>query len=236
MRFYADLHIHSPYSIACSRDINPETLCRWGQLKGLTVIGSGDFTHPQWLNELREKLEDAGGLFALKRELQPVDVPPSCRAPVRFLLSAEISCIYKKGGKTRKVHALVFVPDFASALHLTGKLAKIGSITSDGRPILKLDAKHLLEMVLEVSPEAMLVPAHVWTPHFSVLGSFSAFSSLEECFDELTTHIYAVETGLSSDPAMNWRLSTLDRVRLISNSDAHSPANWGGRQPSLIRN
>lgn len=228
MRFYADLHIHSPYSIACSRDLAPETLCRWGQLKGITVIGSGDFTHPLWLEELREKLEeDEGGLLALKKQLQPAAVPSSCRAPVRFLLSAEISCVYKKGGKTRKVHALVFVPCFAAARQLAVRLAKIGSITSDGRPILKLDAKHLLEMVLEISPTAMLVPAHVWTPHFSVLGAFSAFNSLEECFEELTPHIYAVETGLSSDPAMNWRLSALDRVRLISNSDAHSPAKLG---------
>ncbi len=228
MPFYADLHIHSPYSIACSRDLNPETLWRWGQLKGITVIGSGDFTHPLWIEELREKLnEDEGGLLALKTRLQRTDVPSSCRAPVRFLLSAEISCVYKKGGKTRKVHALIFAPDFVAARQLAAKLAGIGSITSDGRPILKLDAKHLLEMVLEISPEAMLVPAHVWTPHFSVLGAFSAFSSLEECFEELTPHIYAVETGLSSDPAMNWRLSSLDRVRLISNSDAHSPAKLG---------
>lgn len=228
MRFYADLHIHSPYSIACSRDLSPETLWRWGQLKGISVIGSGDFTHPLWLGELERKLvEVEGGLLALRKGLQTADVPSSCRAPVRFLLSAEISCVYRKGGKTRKVHALVFVPGFTEARELATRLAEIGSITSDGRPILKLDAKHLLEMVLEVSPQAMLVPAHVWTPHFSVLGAFSAFSSLEECFEELTSHIYAVETGLSSDPAMNWRLSALDRVRLISNSDAHSPAKLG---------
>lgn len=228
MRFFADLHIHSPYSIACSRDLNPENLCRWGQLKGIFVIGSGDFTHPLWLKELQEKLEeDKGRLFALRKELIPVNVPSSCRAQVRFLLSGEISCIYQKAGKTRKVHALVFVPDFTSAVQLTERLAKIGSITSDGRPILKLDAKKLLEMVLEVSPEAMLVPAHVWTPHFSVLGAASAFSSVEECFEELTPYIYAVETGLSSDPAMNWRLSSMDGMRLISNSDAHSPAKLG---------
>ncbi len=223
LTFFADLHIHSRYSIACSRDLRPENLCRWGQLKGLSVIGTGDFTHPQWLAELREKLEeDNGNLLALKRELLPDNVPPSCHGQVRFLLSAEISCIYKKAGRTRKVHALVFAPDFPAALRLNKALAAIGSIISDGRPILKLNVKTLLEMVLEASPDAMLVPAHVWTPHFSVLGATSAFNSLEECFEELTPHIYALETGLSSNPAMNWRLSQLDAIRLISNSDAHS--------------
>ncbi|ABQ26723.1 endonuclease Q family protein [Geotalea uraniireducens] len=228
MQFIADLHIHSRYSRACSRDLTPENLCRWGQLKGINVIGTGDFTHPLWMEELQEKLEPAdNNLLILKKSLRPNNVPQSCRGEVNFLLSTEISCIYKKDGKTRKVHALVFVPDFASALRLNSALAKIGNIKSDGRPILGLDARKLLEMVLDISPTAMLVPAHAWTPHFSVFGAVSGFDSLEECFGDLTPHIYAIETGLSSDPAMNWRLSALDRITLISNSDAHSPAKLG---------
>lgn len=228
MQFIADLHIHSRYSRACSRDLTPENLCRWGQLKGINVIGTGDFTHPLWMQELQEKLEPAdNNLLILKKSLRPDNVPQSCRGEVNFLLSTEISCIYKKDGKTRKVHALVFVPDFASALRLNSALAKIGNIKSDGRPILGLDARKLLEMVLDISPTAMLVPAHAWTPHFSVFGAVSGFDSLEECFGDLTPHIYAIETGLSSDPAMNWRLSALDRITLISNSDAHSPAKLG---------
>ena len=228
MQFIADLHIHSRYSRACSRELTPKNLDRWGQLKGINVIGTGDFTHPLWMEELQEKLEPGdNGLLSLKKPLRPDDVPSSCRGEVNFLLSSEISCIYKKGDKTRKIHALVFVPDFASALRLNSALAGIGNIRSDGRPILGLDARRLLEMVLEVSPKAMLVPAHAWTPHFSVLGAASGFDSLEECFGDLTPHIYAIETGLSSDPPMNWRLSALDRINLISNSDAHSPAKLG---------
>lgn len=235
MPFIADLHIHSRFSRACSRDLTPETLWRWGQLKGLRVIGTGDLTHPLWLGELREKLEPSGdGLFTLKRELRTDAVPESCRAEVSFLLSGEISCIYSKGGKTRKVHALVFLPDFAAASRLNGALARIGNLGSDGRPILGLDVKRLLQIVLDVSPEAMLVPAHAWTPHFSVFGASSGFDSLEECFEELTPHIHAIETGLSSDPPMNWRISMLDRLTLISNSDAHSPAKLG-REANIFR-
>lgn len=228
MRFYADLHIHSRYSRACSRDLTPENLWRWGQLKGITVIGSGDFTHPLWFAELSEKLEPAGnGLLTLRQELERNDVPPSCRSQLFFLLSTEISCIYSKGGRTRKVHALVLAPDFAAAARLNGMLAKVGNLRSDGRPILGLDAKRLLKMALDASPDALFIPAHAWTPHFSVFGAASGFDSLEECFEELTPHVYAIETGLSSDPAMNWRLSLLDRITLISNSDAHSPAKLG---------
>ncbi|HEY6871574.1 MAG TPA: endonuclease Q family protein [Geobacteraceae bacterium] len=228
MSFIADLHIHSRYSRACSRDLTPENLWRWGQLKGIRVIGTGDITHPLWLAELTEKLVPAEkGLFTLKSGLRADNVPASCRADVSFLLSGEISCIYSKGGKTRKVHALVFLPDFAAAGRLQESLAKIGNIRSDGRPILGLDVKRLLRIVLDISPDAMLVPAHAWTPHFSVFGAASGFDSLEECFEELTPHIHAIETGLSSDPPMNWRLSMLDRITLISNSDAHSPAKLG---------
>jgi uncharacterized protein (TIGR00375 family) len=228
MTFIADLHLHSHFSRACSGGLNPENLNVWAQLKGVTVIGTGDFTHPGWFDELRDKLEEAEpGLFRLRPEfarLTAESVPKSCRAEVRFLLTTEISSIYKKGDKTRKVHNVVLVPGFQAAAKLGSELAKVGNIASDGRPILGLDCRNLLEIVLETAPEAFLVPAHIWTPHFSVLGAASEFNSIEECFEDLTGHIFAVETGLSSDPPMNWRLSALDRCALLSNSDAHSPA------------
>ncbi|GAB4482788.1 MAG: endonuclease Q family protein [Thermodesulfovibrionales bacterium] len=228
MRFIADLHIHSRYSRATSPDMCPEGLWQWAQVKGISVIGTGDFTHPAWAAELGEKLEPLGnGLFSLRKDFRTGDVPASCRSEVSFLLTAEISCIYRKNDRTRKVHAIVFAPDFASAGRISASLAKIGNLSADGRPILGLDAKTLLRIVLDASPEAMLVPAHAWTPHFSVFGAASGFDSLEECFEELTPHICAIETGLSSDPAMNWRLSQLDRITLLSNSDAHSPAKIG---------
>jgi uncharacterized protein (TIGR00375 family) len=228
MRFLADLHIHSRYSRATSKDMSPEGIGKWAQLKGIRVIGTGDFTHPQWIKELEEKLEQTGtGLFTLKKEFPAEGVPDSCKADVSFLLTAEISCIYSKGGRTRKVHALVLAPDFEAAVRISAELAKIGNIASDGRPILGLDAKELLRIVLDASPDALFIPAHAWTPHFSVFGSASGFDSLEECFEELTPHIHAIETGLSSDPPMNWRLSALDGLTLISNSDAHSPSKIG---------
>jgi uncharacterized protein (TIGR00375 family) len=228
MRFIADLHIHSRYSVATSKAMEPESLHRWAQLKGIMVVGTGDCAHPGWLDELQEKLEPAEpGLYRLKADLVPtVDamVPERCRAEVRFLLSAEISSIYKKNGRTRKVHNLVFLPNMDRARKLQAVLARIGNIHSDGRPILGLDAKELLRIAKDTADEAVLIPAHAWTPHFSVLGAKSGFDSLEECFEELTPLVPAIETGLSSDPPMNWRLSSLDSVRLISNSDAHSPA------------
>ncbi len=228
MRFIADLHVHSHYSRATSKDMSPEGIGKWAQLKGVTVIGTGDFTHPGWLKELREKLEPAGnGLFTLKKKFQPAGVPDSCKADVSFLLSAEISCIYRKNDKTRKVHAVVLSPDFASAARLNAALSKIGNLKSDGRPILGLDAKDLLRITLDASPDNLFIPAHAWTPHFSVFGAVSGFDTLEECFEELTPHIYAIETGLSSNPAMNRRLSALDRITLVSNSDAHSAPKIG---------
>jgi uncharacterized protein (TIGR00375 family) len=228
MRFLADLHIHSRYSRATSKDMSPEGIGKWAQLKGIRVIGTGDFTHPQWIRELEEKLEPTGnGLYTLKKEFPAEGVPDSCKAEVSFLLTAEISCIYSKGGRTRKVHVLVLASDFDAAGRISAALGSIGNLSSDGRPILGLDAKELLRIILDASPDALFIPAHAWTPHFSVFGSASGFDSLEECFEELTPHIHAIETGLSSDPPMNWRLSALDRVTLISNSDAHSPSKIG---------
>ncbi len=209
--------------------MTPEMIARWAQLKGITVVGTGDAIHPGWLKELGRKLDFTGkGLFTLREELRDnTPVPPSCASDTYFILTAEISCIYSKHGKTRKVHCMVFFDDMEGPLRLQKRLAKIGNIASDGRPILGMDARHLLKMVTEECPGALFVPAHVWTPHFSVLGSASGFNSLEECFEDLTGHIHAVETGLSSDPPMNWRVSSLDRLTLISNSDAHSPEKLG---------
>lgn len=223
MFFYADLHIHSKYSRATSKDCNLEQLAIWAQKKGLGVISTGDFTHPAWFNEIKEKLvEDGNGAFRLKPEIEKQIFKTS--APVRFLLSVEISTIYKKGDKTRKVHHVVFVPDMKAAGNFRDKLGAIGNINSDGRPILGLDSRDLLETTLEAGEGSYIIPAHIWTPWFSVLGSKSGFDSIEECYGDLSDHIFAVETGLSSDPEMNWRVSKLDKFRLVSNSDAHSPS------------
>jgi DNA helicase-2/ATP-dependent DNA helicase PcrA len=231
MKFIADLHVHSHFSRATSRDLIPERLALWAQKKGIQVIGTGDFTHPGWLAELKEKLLEAEeGLYRLKPELEKrveVEVPRACRRPPRFLLSGEISCIYKRADRTRKIHHLVLLPTFAAVEALQRRLDRIGNITSDGRPILGLDSRDLLEIVLEVSERAFFIPAHVWTPWFSLFGSKSGFDTLEECFGDLSSHIKALETGLSSDPPMNRRLSALDDYLLVSNSDAHSPQKLG---------
>ena len=228
MRFIADLHIHSRYSRATSPDMSLEKLWKWAQIKGISVVGSGDFTHPKWFLELKDKLEVLGNnLFILKDKYIEQYVPGSCRSEVYFMLTTEISSIYSKNGRIRKIHNLVFVPDLNVASKINAVLSNIGNLSSDGRPILGLDAKKLLKIIRDISDEAMLVPAHAWTPHFSIFGSGSGFDSLEECFEELSPYIYSIETGLSSDPAMNWRLSGLDHLTLISNSDAHSPAKLG---------
>ncbi|HYB55153.1 MAG TPA: UvrD-helicase domain-containing protein [Alphaproteobacteria bacterium] len=237
MRFHADLHVHSKYSRATSRDCDLEHLAYWAARKGIGVVATGDFTHPAWRAELKEKLLPAEpGLFRLRQELERAvaeKLPPACRSAVRFMLSVEISTIYKKGERTRKIHHLLYAPDFDSAERISARLARIGNIASDGRPILGLDSRHLLEITLEASHQAFLVPAHIWTPWFAVLGSQSGFDSILECYGDLAHHIFALETGLSSDPAMNWRLSFLDRYRLVSNSDAHSPAKLG-RETTLF--
>lgn len=231
MSFYADLHVHSKYSRATSRNCDLEHLAWWARRKGITVVGTGDFTHPAWFDELREKLVPAEpGLFRLRPELEreiESRLPASCRGPVRFLLEVEISTIYKKGERTRKVHHLIYSSNLDTAQKFRERLARIGNIASDGRPILGLDSRDLLEITLESGPDAYLVPAHVWTPWFAVLGSKSGFDSVEECYGDLAEHIFAVETGLSSDPPMNWRVSRLDRFTLVSNSDAHSPPKLG---------
>ncbi len=231
MKYISDFHIHSHHSRATAKNLNLENIHIAAQLKGITVVGTGDFTHPEWYAELKEKLVyDENGLFRLKPDIAKQcdkQVPLSCRSRVEFVLVTEISNIYKKNGKTRKNHNLLFVPDLDAAARLGSKLSAIGNVKSDGRPILGLDARNLLEILLETTDRGFFVPAHIWTPWFSLLGSKSGFDSVGECFEDLTSHIYAVETGLSSDPAMNWRVSDLENLTLISNSDAHSPANLG---------
>jgi uncharacterized protein (TIGR00375 family) len=231
MRFHADLHVHSKYSRATSRDLDLERLAMWACRKGIAVVATGDFTHPAWAAELKAKLvPDTPGLFRLSDEIEKEiadQLPAACRRRVRFMLSVEISTIYKKGERTRKIHHLIYAPDFATVDRISARLARIGNIASDGRPILGLDSRDLLEITLEASPDAYLVPAHIWTPWFAALGSQSGFDSIAQCYGDLTDHIFAVETGLSSDPPMNWRLSMLDRYRLTSNSDAHSPGKLG---------
>ncbi len=227
MKLVADIHLHSHYSRATSKNLTFEHLWKWAQLKGVQVVASGDIAHPGWLEELQTKLAPAEeGLFQLKPEYAAAvadEVPPSCRGPVRFLIGGEISNIYKRYDQTRKVHNIVFAPSVEATTVLQAELEKIGNIRSDGRPILGLDSRDLLEIVLEVDDRCHLIPAHIWTPWFSILGSKSGFDSVEACFADLTPHIFAVETGLSSDPPMNWRVSWLDSYTLVSNSDAHSP-------------
>lgn len=231
MKFIADFHIHSKYSRATAKNADLENLYISAQLKGIHVIGTGDCTHPGWFNEIETKLIPAEeGLFKLREDIAtPLNeyVPAACRSDVRFMLTAEISNIYKKNGKTRKNHNLVFIPDLSTAASFNAELEKIGNIHSDGRPILGLDARHLLELLLETSDKNFLVPAHIWTPWFSLLGSKSGFDTVEACFEDLTPYIFAVETGLSSDPPMNGRIKFLDGLTLISNSDAHSPSKLG---------
>jgi len=237
MKFIADFHVHSKFSRATSKNSDFENLYIAAQIKGIQVVGTGDFTHPGWFSEIREKLDPAEpGLFKLKDKIaKECDklVPGSCRGNVRFILVSEISNIYKKNDKTRKNHNLNFLPNLDKAERFNTRLDSIGNIQSDGRPILGLDAKNLLEITLETTDQGFLIPAHIWTPWFSLLGSKSGFNSVAECFEDLTPYIFAVETGLSSDPAMNWRISDLDGYTLVSNSDAHSPMKLG-REANLF--
>lgn len=214
MKFIADFHIHSKYSRATSKDMDIEHIAEWAKWKGIKLMGTGDFTHPFWFSELKKKLKPAGnGLFQFN--------------DTYFILTSEVSNIFSKGGKVRKVHNMIFAPSFDIVEKINRELGRICNLTADGRPMMGLTAKRLLEIVLGVSPECLVVPCHAWTPWFSIFGANSGFDSLEECFEELTKYIYAIETGLSSDPAMNWRLSALDNITLISCSDAHSPAKIG---------
>jgi uncharacterized protein (TIGR00375 family) len=218
MKLIADFHLHSKYSRATSRDMDLENLDRWAKIKGINILGTGDFTHPEWFKTLREELEPVEpGLFKFKKS----------NSEIRFILTTEISCIYSKNGRVRKIHIILFAPSFKVVEKINAHLAWIGNLAADGRPILGLDAKELAKIVLEASKDCLVVPAHIWTPWFSLFGSRSGFDSIEECFEDYSKYIFAGETGLSSDPAMNWRLSSLDKIALISNSDSHSPPRIG---------
>jgi uncharacterized protein (TIGR00375 family) len=220
----ADLHIHSHFSMATSKECTPGNLHRWAGLKGVSLVGSGDFTHPGWRTELRDNLIPAEAGFYRLKDLPGQEIPG--QPEVRFVVSGELSTIYKKNGRVRKVHHLVLLPSLEDADRISDKLEQLGmNIRADGRPILGLDSHRLLELILEACPEVIFIPAHIWTPHFSVFGSNSGFDDITECYEDLTRYIFALETGLSSDPAMNWRWSALDRFTLVSNSDAHNPTN-----------
>ena len=245
MRIIADLHIHSRFSRACSRDLVLEKINETCRVKGVNVVGTGDFTHPEWFREMKEKLvEKESGLYVLKNfQDTKNNFSPCGRCPTgtqknsksqisnskqtRFLCSAEIACIYSKGGKCRRLHILVLAPSLEVVEKINLALSKLGNLKADGRPILGLDAKKLAEIILAIDERCMIIPAHIWTPWFALFGSKSGFDSIEECFEELSDKIYAIETGLSSDPQMNWRVKNLDRMSIISNSDAHSLPNMG---------
>src|SRR4030042_3796909 len=218
MRFIADFHIHSKFSRATSKEMEVEALAQWAKKKGITLLGTGDFTHPTYFAELRSKLEPLGnGLLQLKKEDQGV----------RYILTTEVCNIYTQAGKVRRIHHLIFAPSFEVVETIRSKFGNLGKLSSDGRPIFGFTSKELIKMILDISSDCLIVPAHAWTPWFSIFGANSGFDSIEECFGEMSTYVYAIETGLSSDPEMNWRLSALDAITLISNSDAHSPNRLG---------
>lgn len=218
MEFVADLHLHSKYSRATSPRMDLENLAKWAKIKGIKVLGTGDFTHPLWFRNLKEKLEPVEeGLFKLK----------GSQNQTYFLLTSEISCIYSKKGRVRKIHILIFAPNFKAVEKINTHLGWIGNLKADGRPILGLDAKELTKIVLNLCEDCLVGAAHIWTPWFSLFGSRSGFDSIEECFEDYSKYVFVLETGISSDPGMNWRLSALDKITLISNSDAHSPENIG---------
>jgi len=218
MKFIADFHLHSKYSRATSKDMDLENLDKWARIKGIKVLGTADFTHPAWFKELKERLEPVeSGIFKLKNS----------NSETRFILTTEISCVYYKGNKFHKIHLIIFAPSFQVVEKINAHLGWIGNLKTDGRPTLGLDAKELLKIVLNISQDCLVVCSHAWTPWFSIFGSRSGFDSIEECFNDYSKYIYSIETGLSSDPPMNWRLSALDKIALISCSDAHSPSRIG---------
>ena len=234
--YITDLHVHSSYAYATSKYLNLTTLYQWAQIKGIDVVGTGDFTHPAWFATLQEQLAPVGnGFYRLKKPPTNTGMPgiKPMDKPVYFCLSTEISCVYHAKGKVRKSHHLVYMPDFAAVACFNKRLASLGNLAEDGRPTLNISARHLLGIVLETSPRAHLIPAHIWTPWYAILGAKAGYDSLEDCFGDLTKYIFALETGLSSDPAMNWHISKLDRYAMVSNSDAHSAKNLG-REATLF--
>ncbi len=238
MELLVDLHVHSHYSRATSRNCTIEGLYFWGKLKGINVIGTGDFTHPEWFQEFRDKLTPVeGGLFELRKEIaDEIDrtLPASVRSNlIRFVPSVEIATIYKKGERVRKLHQLIIMPSFEAVSRLNAQLERVGNLKADGRPILGLDSYELLRFALEADKDTLYIPAHIWTPWFGLFGSKSGFDTLTEAYEDLAPEVHAIETGLSSDPAMNWRLKQLDGLAITSNSDAHSPQKLG-REATIV--
>lgn len=218
MRIVADLHIHSRYSRATSREMEVKSLSKWAEMKGINLLGTGDFTHPLYFMELKNALEEAEeGLYRVKGR----------KTDVRFMLTAEVSNIFTQDGLSKRIHTIILAPSFETAEKINKLLSRKGDLLADGRPTFTFPVKELLKMVIDIDERCMLIPAHAWTPWFSIFGSNSGFNSIEEAFGDLSKFIYAIETGLSSDPPMNWRLSSLDRITLLSNSDAHSPSRIG---------
>lgn len=219
MMYAADLHLHSSYAMATSPSITLESMASWAAVKGVDLLATADFTHPAWLAELKAKLEPLDdGLFALRARAQ---------AAARFVLGTEVSCVYAEGGRTRRLHLLVLAPDFDAVDRLCAALAPHGKLASDGRPTLRLSAREVVAAALGADARCEVIPAHAWTPWYSVYGSKGGFDSLAEAFGDMLPHVHAIETGLSSDPSMNWRVSELDGMSIVSFSDAHSPSRMG---------
>jgi len=228
LRVIADLHLHSRYSRATSEEMNIREITRFARLKGLNLVGTGDFTHPQWLKELHSDLVEISGANLYKP-------PEDLGSPVCYMVTCEVSTIFTFNEKVRKIHHVVLTPSLETAAQINDRLAKYGDLAVDGRPTLDMTAPQLVEEIMEVSGENVIIPSHAWTPWFSLFGAFSGFDRMEECYQDMTRHIPALETGLSSDPPMNWRLSSLDRYALVSNSDSHSPWPWRmGREANVF--
>jgi len=228
LRVIADLHVHSRYSRATSQQMNIGEVTRFAQIKGLNLVGTGDFTHPRWLKELNEDLVEVPGAGLYK---PAKDV----KSPVHYMITGEVSTIFTFEGHVKKVHHVLLTPSLETAVQINERLARYGSLTVDGRPVLDMTAPQLVEEVMETSGENVVIPAHAWTPWFSIFGAFSGFDRVEDCYQDTTKHIFALETGLSSDPPMNWRLSTLDKFALVSNSDSHSAWPWRiGREANVF--
>ena len=227
MHFVADLHLHSRYSRAVSQRMILPEMAKWGQTKGIDMLTTADWTHPLWFKEIKTQLEEAGeGLYKLKNQFLLEHGQE--HEKFRFLLTTEVACIYSQGGKGRRVHNLLFSPSLLVSEQINKALMNRGAnLMSDGRPILGISSRDLLEMMLEIDERCMLIPAHIWTPWFSVFGSKSGFDTIEECFGDLSSYIYGIETGLSSDPIMNWRVNELDTRSILSFSDSHSLMKMG---------
>ncbi len=228
LRVIADLHIHSRFSRATSQNMKINEISRFSKMKGLTLVGTGDFTHPKWFKELSNELSEVNGtnLYWSVENYEK---------SINFMLTAEVSTIYNVDEKSKKIHHVIFTPNFETASQINDRLTHFGNLEVDGRPFLNMSSSQLVEEIMQISDQNEVIPAHVWTPWFSLFGAFSGFDKIEDCYEDMTKHIHALETGLSSDPPMNWRLSKLDRFTLISNSDCHSPWPWRiGREANVL--